>query len=111
MNYITHQTRQLSFEDIQDKKEKRKKQILSILSVDFREMTAKEVAVEMFELGWTPSNERNFSAPRLTDLEGEGKVKVIGKKKCDYTGKTVAIYKITQKGYEDLNFNHIPRLD
>lgn len=111
MNYITHQTRQLSFEDIQDKKEKRKKQILSILSIDFREMTAKEVAVEMFELGWTPSNERNYSAPRLTDLAGEDKVKVIGKKKCDYTGKTVAIYKITQKGYEDLNFNHFPRLD
>lgn len=111
MNYITHQTRQLSFEDIQDKKEKRKKQILSILSIDFREMTAKEVAVEMFELGWTPSNERNYSAPRLTDLEDEDKVEVIGKKKCDYTGKTVAIYKITQKGYENLNFNHIPRLD
>ena len=39
-----------------------------------------------------PSTERNFTAPRLTKLEKKGIVKVVDKKKCDYTGKTVAVY-------------------
>jgi len=112
MNNITYETRQLSFEDILDKKEKRNKQILSILSVDFREMTAKEIAVEMYELGWTSSTERNYSAPRLTSLEKEGKVRVLNyKRRCQYTGKMGAVYKITEKGLEHLNYNHIPRID
>ena len=44
-------------------------------------------------------------------MEKDGRVKVTGKRKCDYTGKTVATYQITQKGYECLNCNHIPRID
>ena len=65
MNSITYQTRQLSFEDIQDKKRKRQMQILSILD-DFSEMTAKGIAVKMNKLKWIPSDDRNFAAPRLT---------------------------------------------
>ena len=39
-----------------------------------------------------------------------GMVKVIDKKKCSYTGKTVAVYERTQKGYEAINMNHIPMI-
>ena len=46
----------------------------------------------MFELGLIPSTERNYTAPRLTELEKMGLVKAIEKKKCEYTGKTVAVY-------------------
>lgn len=107
MNTVTAITRQLSFEDIQDKKRKRYEQILNRLD---KPKTAKELAVELFELGFTPSTERNFTAPRLTELEKMGFVKVIDKKKCEYTGKTVAIYKRTQEGFEAINMQHIPQI-
>lgn len=48
MSIITYQTRQLSFEDIKDKKKKRYEQILDRLMTGIK--TAKEIAVEMFEL-------------------------------------------------------------
>ena len=91
MNNTTLETRQLSFTDIQDKKKKRYEQILNRLGN--REMTAKEIAVEMFELGMIASTERNYTAPRLTELEQMGYVEVIGKKKCEWTGKMVAVYR------------------
>ena len=106
MNSTTYETRQLSFNDIQDKKKKRYEQILNRLGN--RELTAKEIAVEMFELGMIPSTERNYTAPRLTELEKMGYVKTVGKKKCEWTGKTVAVYKRTQYAFEQLNINHIP---
>ena len=94
MNSTTLETRQLSFTDIQDKKKKRYEQILNRLSN--REMTAKEIAVEMFELGMIASTERNYTAPRLTELEQMEYVEVIGKKKCEWTGKMVAVYRRKQ---------------
>lgn len=86
---ITTQTRQLSFNDIQEKTKKRYEQILDRSD---KPKTAKEIAVELFEIGVIPSTERNYTAPRLTELERMGFVKTIDKKKCKYTGKTVAIY-------------------
>ena len=95
MNSTTLETRQLSFTDIQDKKKKRYEQILNRLGN--REMSAKEIAVEMFELGMIASTERNYTAPRLTELEQMGYVEVIGKKKCEWTGKMVAVYRRKQQ--------------
>lgn len=69
MNTITRQTRQMSFEDIQDKTKIRYIQILNRLDDP---KTAKEVAVELFELGFIPSTDRNYAAPRLTELEKNG---------------------------------------
>ena len=86
---ITTQTRQLSFNDIQEKTKKRYEQILDRLD---KPKTAKEIAVELFKIGVIPSTERNYTAPRLTELEKMGYVKAVDKKKCKYTGKTVAVY-------------------
>lgn len=94
MSVITMQTRQMSFEDIQLKKKIRYEQILSRMD---KPKTAKEIAVELFELGYIPSTERNYVQPRLTELCKKGVVKVVGKKKCDYTGKTVAVYERIKK--------------
>lgn len=71
-------------------KRKRYAQIMGILSG--RELTAKEIAEEMFQRGFTPTGERNFAAPRLTEMSRLGMVEPIGKKKCAWTGKTVAVY-------------------
>ena len=62
MNEITRETRQLSFQDINTNKRKRYEQILDILKG--KEMTAKEVAVEMYRRGLTDSADRNYSQPR-----------------------------------------------
>lgn len=93
VNMITDDTRKEAHGKVD--KEKRYKQILECMNGS--EMTAKETAVEMFKRGYIPTSERNFSAPRLTELEQKGLVKVVGKKKCEYTGKTVAIYKKVDK--------------
>lgn len=53
----------------------------------------------------------NTTAPRLTELEKMGYVEETAKKTCEYTAKAVTVYKITQKGYEAINYNHIPRVD
>ena len=47
----------------------------------------------------------------LTELEKMGYVEETAKKNCEYTGKAVTVYKITQKGYEAVNYNHIPRIN
>ena len=109
MNSICLETRQMSFNDIQLKTKVRYEQILERLD---KPKTAKEIAIELFELGIIPSTERNYTAPRLTELEKKGIVRVVEKKKCDYTGKTVAIYeKVQQKSKMiEENMDHIPCL-
>ena len=67
----------------------RYKQILECLTVP---LTAKEVAVVMHEKGYIPTSERNFAAPRLTEMQKDGIVEIIGKKKCQYTHKSVSVY-------------------
>lgn len=109
MNNTTLVTRQLSFEDIKPKRKIRYEQILDRLMTGIK--TAKEVAVELYELELIPSTERNYTAPRLTELEKEGLVKVVDKKVCNYTGKSVAVYEITPKGIEWRYMKHIPRID
>ena len=82
-------TRKESY-DTMDKK-KRYMQIREILYNN--ELTAKEVAVEMYKKGFVPTPERNYSAPRLTEMCIGGEVEIIGKKKCSYSGKKVSVYR------------------
>lgn len=92
---ITTITKQLSFEDIKPKRELRYFQILDRLD---KPKTAKELAIELFIDKLIPTTERNATAPRLTELEQMGYVQVIEKRKCQYTGKTVAVYeKVVRK--------------
>ena len=72
-------------------KKKRYSQILECLKENGN-MTAKECAVIMMQKGYIPTSERNFTAPRLTEMSKTGIVEPIGKKVCKYTGKTVAVY-------------------
>lgn len=89
----TFETRSEANETV-DKK-KRYKQIIEVLAGG-KEMTAKEIAVEMCNRGYIPSSERNFTSPRLTELSQQGIAEPIGKTKCKYTGKTVAVYKLRE---------------
>ena len=108
MSTITQTTRQMSLDDIQDKAKIRYIQILNRLD---KPKTAKELAVELFDLGFTNTTERNTCAPRLTELEKMGYVKAIDKKKCEYTGKSVAVYERTERGFIAINMNHISKIN
>lgn len=89
---VTLNTRGEAYETV-DKKQ-RYKQIIDVLRKG--NFTAKEIAVEMFKQGLIPTSERNFTAPRLTELSQNGIVEPFGKKRCQYTGKTVAVYKLLE---------------
>jgi hypothetical protein len=87
----TLETRGESHEQVD--KQKRYSQIIECLK-ECPKMTAKEVAVMMMQKGYIPTSERNFTAPRLTEMCQKGIVEPIGKTVCQYTGKTVAVYSL-----------------
>ena len=60
-------------------------------------LTAKECAVKMMNKGYIPTSERNFTAPRLTEMSKEGIVEPIGKTKCAYTGRTVTVWSLRRR--------------
>ena len=96
MSNITMETRRESYERISEETaEVRRKMILKVLERS-RGMTAREIAVELFKRGVTPSDERNMTAPRLTELKALGQVKVLKKKKCAYTGRNVAVWAVRE---------------
>jgi len=78
-------------------KQIRYKQIIECLKEN-GDMTAKECAVLMMHKGYIPTSERNFTAPRMTEMTERGIIEPIGKKKCPYTGRTVAIYALREVG-------------
>ena len=91
---ITDETRKESYKKIIPKQPVRYDQIIYILKNNSEGMTAKEIAVKLHKLKLIPSTERNFVSPRLTELVKMKKVKVIGKKTCEYSNKKVAVFKV-----------------
>ena len=92
---ITKETRRESYHAVIPTVNQRKKLILTILS-ECGPMTAQEVAYELHKRGYTPTYERNFAAPRMTELKEAGAIEVIGKKKCFMSGRSVAVWAVTQ---------------
>ena len=80
-----------NFANLEVDKQKRYNEILECLGD--KEMTAKEIANEMYIRGLIPTNERNFTSPRLTELSIQGVVESVGKKKCMWTNKMVSVYR------------------
>ena len=95
---ITHDTRAESHERVS--KQVRYRQIKEILME--KPMTAKEVAVKMASKGYISWSERNYASPRLTEMSFMGIVEPIGKKKCEYTGRTVTVYDLTPVAREQM---------
>ena len=85
----TFETRRASYESVD--KAKRYRQIIEIMQEMDKPLTAKEIAVEMKKRGYSSTDERNVSAPRITELLEKGildcsKTKV----RCKYSGKMVS---------------------
>lgn len=91
MNRECEETRREANEKV-DKKA-RENQVLEILS-DKQERTARQVAYEMMQRGFTNNAERNNASPRLTSLLEQRKVVVVGKEIDKITGKKVAVFKV-----------------
>jgi predicted HTH transcriptional regulator len=85
----TLETRTESYETVD--KQKRYNQIIEVLK-KCGSQTAKEISVNMMNLGYTNNGERNNASPRLTELMQQGIVEPIGKTKCKFTGKTVTVF-------------------
>ena len=88
----TQETRRESYEIIKPDAAARRRVILEILAENENGMTAREIAGELHRRGITPTNERNYAAPRLTELYQAGKVKTSGKKPCPQSGRNVAVW-------------------
>lgn len=92
--YTTLETRAEAHETVD--KQKRYSQIIECFAENSR-LTAKQCAMIMHGKGYTPSGERNFTAPRITEMCHQGILEPVGKKKCEFTGKKVAVYQIRKE--------------
>ena len=95
MNSITKETRRESYNAVLPTLTERQKTVLQILK-DCGDMTAQEIAAELMRRGITPTDERNFSAPRLTELADMGIVRAVRKKTCGKTGKSVSVWSVVK---------------
>lgn len=91
MNSITRENRIESYMSMAQEAARRRDIILQILK-SHGDMTAQEIATELYLRGVTQSEDRNHAAPRLTELKQAGKVKAVGKKICHRTGRSVTIW-------------------
>ena len=88
---ITEETRRESYRAVLPTKTDRQKSVLKILQ-EWGDMTAQEIAYILHWSGLTPDDERNRTAPRLTELKDAGMVHVVGKKICSKTGRSVSVW-------------------
>ena len=91
MNATTKETRRESYEAILPKVKKRASLILDTLGN--KEMTASEITEELVSSGMIPYFNRNYVAPRLTELKDMGIVETCGRKKATRSDATEAIWR------------------
>lgn len=80
MNSITKETRRESYDAILPKVKKRSRLILETLGD--RQMTASEITEELVAAGKIPYFNRNYVAPRLTELKDIGVLETVGRRKA-----------------------------
>ena len=90
---LTQETRRESHEAAKQDAATRRRVILEILT-EKGGMTAREMSEELHRRGITPTDERNYAAPRLTELYKAGKITTTGKRLCPQTGRNVAIWAV-----------------
>ena len=93
---IQAECRRESHEAVKPIKAGRYAEIIQIMRDYPDGVSAREIAQRLYEGGATPSPERNFASPRLTEMELKGIIEVVGKKKCKYSDKRVTVYKLKE---------------
>ena len=95
MSMVTMENRRESYDLIIPKRENRKDIILSYLK--YRSMTASEIAEKLKADGVITFAHRSYAAPRLTELEAEGRISTAGYRFCEQTGRNEAVYTTKDK--------------
>lgn len=90
MDKITKQTRQESYEEVLPKCKERSRLILEVLGS--RSMTVSEITDELVAAGRIPYFNRNYVAPRLSELKDMGVVKTVGRRKATRSNATEAVW-------------------
>lgn len=91
MDKITRETRRESYEDILPKVKERSRLILKTLGN--REMTVSEITDELVKDGSIPYFNRNYVAPRLTELKEMEVVETCGRRKSTRSNATEAVWR------------------
>ena len=95
MSKITKETRRASYEAVLPKVKKRSRLILETLGN--REMTVSELTDELVQAGKIPCYNRNYVAPRLTELKDMDVVETCGRRKSTHTDATEAVWRRKEK--------------
>ena len=91
MSKTTRETRRASYEDVLPKVKDRARLILATLGN--RSMTVSEITDELVEAGEIPYYNRNYVAPRLTELKDMGVVETCGRRKSTRSNATEAVWR------------------
>lgn len=91
MDEITKETRRESHDAILPKVKKRAREILQVLGT--RSMTVSEITEELVGTGVIPYFNRNYVAPRLTELKEIGVVETCGRRKATRSDATEAVWR------------------
>lgn len=86
----TRETRRASYEAILPKGAARRQLILETLGS--RHMTASEITEELLKAGKITYFNRNFVAPRLTELKKSGVIEVVGRRRATRSDATEAVW-------------------
>jgi hypothetical protein len=90
MDRTTKETRRQSYDAVLPKREKRCRLILETLGG--RQMTASEITEELVAAGEIPYFNRNYVAPRLTEMKQMGILKTVGRRKATRSDATEAVW-------------------
>lgn len=90
-NETTRETRRESYEAVLPKVKERARMILEQLGT--KEMTVSEITEELVDAGKIPYFNRNYVAPRLTELKDMGIVETCGRRKSTRSDATEAVWR------------------
>lgn len=96
MDNITKATRYENYLKVEPKQKSRQQIILDVLGD--RQMTVSEITEELIAIGVIRDFNRNFVAPRLTELKGMGILKTVGRRKATRTKATEAVWERVSEG-------------
>ena len=100
MDSNTRTTRRQSYDAVLPKREKRCRLILETLGS--REMTASEITEDLVAAGRIPYFNRNYVAPRLTEMKQMGILKTVGRRKATRSDATEAVWaRVESTAYAD----------
>ena len=95
MNETTKETRRESYDAILPKVKERARLILETLGS--KEMTVSEITEELVSSGKIPYFNRNYVAPRITELKDMGIVETCGRRTSTRSSSTEAVWRRVKK--------------